>query len=110
MELIDLVNSVISNNITHKLIFLVGSLAVTLTVLPFWIYSFLTLVFVLQWLSIHWKILIMLSPFPFTFQQTQNWIPFFIAWLMAILLLIRMVFAIIYKMFHGSNFVSGFRL
>ena len=35
-----------------------------------WIYLFLlTLVFVLQWLSLHWKILIMLlSYFPMTFQ------------------------------------------
>ena len=33
----------------------------------------LTLVFVLQWLSPHWQILIMLlSQFPLTFQQTQK--------------------------------------
>ena len=37
----------------------------------FWIYLFLlTLVFVLQWLSIHWEILIMLlSQFPLTFHH-----------------------------------------
>ena len=37
-------------------------------------YSFLLmLVLVLQWLSLHWEILIMfLSQFPLTFQQPQN--------------------------------------
>ena len=46
-----------------------GSLAVILIVLLFWIYFFfLMLVFVLQWLSLHWEILIMLSQFPLTFQ------------------------------------------
>ena len=40
-------------------------------VLLFWIYFFLlTLVFVLQWLSLHWEVLIMLvSQFPVTSQQ-----------------------------------------
>ena len=54
-----------------------GSLTVTLTVLLFWIYLFLlTLVFVLQWLSLHWEILIMLlSQFPLTFQSTQTGSP-----------------------------------
>ena len=43
------------------LTFLLELLNVTLTVLLFWIYFFLVmLVFVLQWLSLHWKILIML--------------------------------------------------
>ena len=100
------------------------SLTVTLTVLHFWIYFFLLmLVFVLQWFSLHWEILIMLlSPFPLTFQQTQNRIPHFIAQLMTIIKLIGMVFMIIWEMFHGRtslnsvlllllvNFVSGFRL
>ena len=37
------------------LTFLLGSLTVTLTILRFWIYFFLlTVVFVLQWLSLHW--------------------------------------------------------
>ena len=42
-----------------------------LMVLLFWIYLFLlTLVFVLQWLSLHWEVLIMLvSQFPVTSQQ-----------------------------------------
>ena len=50
--------------------FLLGSLTVTLTVLLFWIYFFLLmLVFVLQWLSLHWEILIMfLSQILSTFQ------------------------------------------
>ena len=53
------------------LTFLLGSLNVTLTILLFWIYSFLlTLAFVLQWLSLHWEILFMLlSQFPFTFHH-----------------------------------------
>ena len=47
------------------------------------------LVFVLQWLSLHWEILIMLlSQFPLTLQETQNRIPRFIAWLLVILVLI----------------------
>ena len=42
----------------------------TLIVLLFWIYLFLlTILFVLQWLSLHWEILIMLlSQFPLTYQ------------------------------------------
>ena len=50
--------------------FLFGSLTVILTVLIFWIYFFLLpQVFVLQWLSLHWEILIrLLSQFPSTFQ------------------------------------------
>ena len=48
------------------LTFLHGSQTVILTVLLFWIYLFLLmLVFALQWLSLHWEILIMLlSQFP----------------------------------------------
>ena len=54
------------------------------------------LVFVLQWLSLHWEILIMLlSQFPLTFQQTQNRIPRFIVWAMTIFVLIVTVFVII---------------
>ena len=47
---------------------LLGSLTVIVTVLLFWINFFLpTLVFVLQWLFLHWEILIMfLSLFPWT--------------------------------------------
>ena len=57
-------------SLENSLTFLLGSLTVTLTVLLFWIYLFLlTLVFVLQWLFLHWEILIMLSSqFSLTFQ------------------------------------------
>ena len=50
---------------------------VTLTVLLFWIYLFLLmLVFVLQWLSLHWEILIMLlSQFPLILHQIHNGMP-----------------------------------
>ena len=73
---------------------LLGSLTVTLTVLFFWIYLFLLmLAFVLQWLSLHWKIRIMLSQFPLTFCKTHSGIPGFIAWIMmTILVLIGTVF------------------
>ena len=58
VELIDLVNSVIiflsQMTLLRWLTFLLGSQTVILTVLLFWIYLFLlTLVFVLQWLSLH---------------------------------------------------------
>ena len=61
------------------LTFLRGSQTVILIVLLFWIYLFLLmLVFVLQWLSLHWEILIMfLSQFLSTFKQTQNGMPLF---------------------------------
>ena len=80
------------------------------------------LLFVLQWLSLHWEILIMLSQFPLTFHQIQSGCPvsshslwLFACWLGA-------VFVIIWEMFHGRislnsalllllvNFVSGFKL
>ena len=53
----------------RRLIFLLGSWTVILIALLFWIYFFLSmLVFVLQWLSLHWGILIMLfSQFLLTF-------------------------------------------
>ena len=54
------------------------------------------LCFVLQWLYLHWEIVIMLSSqFPLTFNQIQNRIPCFIAQLMTILVLIGTVFMII---------------
>ena len=57
---IDLVNSVIiflfRMILLRLLTFLLRSLTVTLTVLLFWTYFFLLmLIFVLQWLSVHWK-------------------------------------------------------
>ena len=57
------------------LTFLLASLTVTLTVLFFWIYLFLLKsVFVLQWLSLHWKILIiLLFQFALTFSINSKW-------------------------------------
>ena len=53
------------------LTFLRKSQSVALTVLLIWIYFFhLTLVFILQWLSIHWEILIMLL---FQFSMHRKW-------------------------------------
>ena len=74
-------NFSISNDFTQMgLTFLLGSLTVILTVLLFWIYFYLLmLVLILQWLSLHWEILItLLSQFPLTFHQTQNSMPHFI--------------------------------
>ena len=95
----------------------------TLTAQLFWISFFLkTPVFVLQWISLHWEILMLLSQFPLTFCQIQKWMPYFIAWLITILALIGMVLVIIWEMFRkriSSNsvlllllvsFASGFRL
>ena len=78
VELLDLLSFVTiflsQTTLFRWLRFLLGSLTVTLTVLLFWIYLFLlTLVFVLQWLSLYWENLIMLPfQFPFTFHQTHN--------------------------------------
>ena len=78
VELIDLLNSVTfflsQMTLLRWLTFLLGSPTVILTVLLFWIYFvLLTLVFVLQWLSFHWEILIMLlSQFPLTFIFTKG--------------------------------------
>ena len=126
VELIDLVNCynfLSQMTLLRWLTFLLGSQTVILTVQLLWIYFFpLMLVFILQWFSLHWEILIMLSQFPLPFYQIFNGVPPFIAQLMAILVLIGMVFVIISEMFHGSislnlvlllllvNFVSGFRL
>ena len=61
----------------------------------------LTLVFVLQWLSLHWDILIMLLyQFPLTFCQTQNGM----SPLTGMILLIWVFLLLL------VNFVSGFRL
>ena len=74
-------NFSISNDITQMVTFLLGSQTVILIVLLFWTYFFLLmLVFVLQWISLNWEILIMLlSQFPFTFHQIHNGLPCFIA-------------------------------
>ena len=93
-----------------------------LTVLVFYLFL-LRLVFVQQWLSLHWEILIMLlSKFSLTFHHIHNRMPHFNSLLMTFLVLIGMVYVIIWEMFHGRlswnsvcllllvNFVSGFRL
>ena len=73
VEVIDLVNSCynfsVPNDFTQMLTFLLEYQTVILTVLLFWTYFFfLTLLFILQWLSLHWENLIMsLPPFPLTF-------------------------------------------
>ena len=78
VELIDLLNSITfflsQMTLLRWLTFLLGCPTVILTVLLFWIYfALLTLVFVLQWLSFHWEILIMLlSQFPLTFIFTKG--------------------------------------
>ena len=70
VELIDLVNFVIiflsQMTLLRWLAFLRGSQTVILIVMLFWTYFFLLmLVYVLQWLSPQWEILIMLlSQFP----------------------------------------------
>ena len=70
VELVELVNSVFLSQmiLLRWLTFQFKSLTETLVILLFWIYLFmLTLVFVLQQLSLHWKIVIMLlSQFPLT--------------------------------------------
>ena len=78
------------------------------------------LAFVLQWLSLHWEILMMLSQFPLTFHHIHNGRPHLVALLVTILMLIGTVFVIIWEIFHGRislnpvlllllvNFVSGF--
>ena len=128
VELIYLVNSVIiflsQMTLLRWLTFLLGSQTKILTVLLFQIYFFLLmLIVVLQWLFLHWEILIMLlSQFPLTFHHLHNGMPHFMALLMTILMLIVRVLMIIWEMFHERislnlvlllllvNFVSGFRL
>ena len=97
VELIVPVNSVINDLISNDLLkcsaFLLKFQTLILTVLHFWIYLFLlTIVFVLQWLSLHCEILnMLLSQFPLTFHHIHNGMPYFIALLMIILVLIGMV-------------------
>ena len=74
-------NFYISNDLTQMVNFLLGFQTVILIVLLFWTYLFLlTLVFVLQWLALHWEILIMsFSEFPWAFHHIHNGMPCFIA-------------------------------
>ena len=83
VELIDLVNFLIiflsQMTLLRWLEFLLGSQTVILIVLLFWISFFLlTIVFVLQWVSLQREILIMLlSQFPLAFRQIQHGMPCF---------------------------------
>ena len=111
MELLDLANfaSFLSQmTLLRLLTFLLDSLFMSLRVLLFWVYFFfLMLVFVLQWLCLYWEILIMLCQFPLTFYQTHSRMPHFIAELMTIFMLIRMVFLIIWEMFYGRISINS---
>ena len=106
VELIDLVSSAIifpsQTTLLRWLTFILAYQAGVLKVLLFSISFFLLmLVFILQWLSFHWEILIMLSPqFPLTFHYIYNEMPRFIALLLAILVLIETVYLIIFEIFH----------
>ena len=69
----------------------------------------LKLVYVQQWVSCHWKLLIMimlLSWFPLTFNQIHGEIFYFTAKLMTILVLTGMAILIIWEMFHGRICLS----
>ena len=58
----------------------------------------LTIVFVSQWLSLHWEIMMFLSQFPLTCQTHNNCMHCFIPYLMINLVLIGAVFVIIWEM------------
>ena len=60
----------------------------------------LMLLFVLQWLSLHWEILMLLSQFALTLHHIHNGMSCFIALPMAIFVLIGTVFLIIWEIFH----------
>ena len=104
MELVELANSVIIF-LTHGVFYsenfptqIPDCDSHSLTLLN--CFFFLVLV-LLQWLPLHWKILItFLSQFSLTFLQTQREMPFFIPQLMPVLLLIGTVCMIIREMLH----------
>ena len=63
-----------SNNLAQMVNFPTHILTVILTVLLFWISFFvLRLVFVLQWLSLHWEILIVVVSVSFDFASYSQW-------------------------------------
>ena len=112
VKLIDLVNSVIiflsQMTLLRLLTFLLGSQTVILTDL--------------QWFSLHWEILVLLSQFPLTFHHIHIRMSHFTALLMTIFVLTGMIFVIIWEMLHERisstsvllmllvTFVSRFRL
>ena len=121
VELIDLVNSAViflsQMTLLRWWTLLLGSQTVILIVLLFWIYLFLlTVAFFLQWLSLHWEILIMLLfQFPLIFHHIHNGYDYSCADWNSLADHLR-------DMFHGTislnlvlllllmNYVSGFRL
>ena len=116
VELIDLVSSAIifpsQTTLLRWLTFILAYQAVALKVLLFSISFFLLmLVFILQWLSLHWEILIMLLPqFPLTFHYIYSEMLRFIALLMTILVLIETVYLIIFEMFHEKISLNSVRM
>ena len=116
VELIDLVSSAIifpsQTTLLRWLTFILAYQAVALKVLLFSISFFLLmLVFILQWLSLHWEILIMLLPqFPLTFHYIYSEMLRFIALLMTILVLIETVYFIIFELFHEKISLNSVRM
>ena len=70
-------NFSISNDFTRMVNFPTRIPQTVILIVPlFWIYLFLTLLFVLQWLFLHWEILILVvSQFPLTFHHIHNGMP-----------------------------------
>ena len=105
MELIDLVNCVISNDLTQMANFPTRILdcdSHSPALLSLFISSD-TLVFVLQWLSFDWEISIMLlSQFPLIFHHIYNGMPCFIT--------LRMTILVTILFFTRSRFLEGVSL
>ena len=108
MELTHLVNFVIifltRITLLRWLTFLFGSLIVTVTIPHYWIcFLFLTLEFVLQWLSF-WRFWLCCC-------ISFHWLsfePFFILLLMTILMLIGKIFKNIWEIFHETAACTEF--
>ena len=83
------------------LTFLLGFLTLALTVLLFWISFFLLIYSTLAFLPLGNSDNVVVSV-SINFRSTQNGKPRFIAELLAILVLIRVAFVIIWEMFHGK--------
>ena len=106
MKLTDLQNSVIiclsQMTLLRWLTFLLGSLILNVTVLS-WIFFFLlTIVFVLQWLSLHWEILICCLSFHWLSSKLKTRC-FVSLYSLTIPMLIGTVFIIIWEMLHGKD-------
>ena len=96
VKLIDLVNSVVISNDLTQIINFPTQIFDCDPPNPALLDLFLLmLLFVLQWLSLHWEIRNrLLSQFPLTSHQTHNRMPYFIAKFMTTLVLIGTVFVI----------------